>query len=1013
MAATESSKMEIDEQKIDEGLYSRQLYVLGHEAMKRMAASNVLIVGMQGLGVEIAKNLCLAGVKSVTIYDPDCVQLHDLNSQFFLRPDDVGKPRADATLARLAELNAYVPVHVLHGTEGQQITIEQIKGFQVVVLTNAPLSLQLQINAWTHANGVHFIAAETRGLFGSVFNDFGPRFTCVDPTGEQPLTGMIAEIDKGEKAIVTCLDETRHGLEDGDFVTFTEIQGMTELNGCEPMKVIVKGPYTFEIGDTSNFGSYVRGGIFTQVKMPKIIDFKPLSESLKDPEYFMTDFGKWDRPASLHAGFQALSQFVEQNGRLPKPRNAEDAAKVVALAKTLAGETEINEKVVEELSFQAQGDLAPMNAVLGGFVAQETLKAVSAKFHPMVQHMYFDSLESLPTELPTEADVAPTGSRYDGQIAVFGKNFQEKIANHRQFLVGAGAIGCEMLKNWAMMGVGVGKKGHLHVTDLDTIEKSNLNRQFLFRAKDLGHFKSEVAVAAVTEMNPDLKGHTDAYQESVGPTTESKYNSDFFASLDGVTNALDNVEARMYMDQRCVLYQKPLLESGTLGTKGNTQVVVPHLTESYGSSRDPPEKESPSCTIKNFPNMIQHTIQWAKERFEEYFVKPATNVNGYLSEPNFVENALKYSSNQKAMLDQLNKFLVSEKPLTFEECIVWARLQFENDYSTEIRQLLYSLPKDAVNDNGIPFWSPPKRAPDALDFDPKNPIHLDYIIAGVNLHAFNYGIHGSTDLDLYAKIAGGVKLPPFVPKSNVKVQLTDNDPPPAADEPDEGDLTGLIASLPAPSSMAGFRLNPVEFEKDDDTNHHIDFITAASNLRAMNYGIEPADRHNTKQIAGKIIPAIATTTALVTGLVCLELYKIIDNKKDLEKYKNGFVNLALPFFGFSDPIAAPKQKLGDSTWTLWDRFEFKNNPTLAEIVEWFKKEHKLDVNMVSQGVIMLWSPFSGKAKTQERMKMKISELVEMIGKKKLSPDTKHLVVEMLVCDEEGEDVEVPYTLVYL
>jgi ubiquitin-activating enzyme E1 len=66
----------------------------------------------------------------------------------------------------LAELNAYVPVHLLRGTEGQQITTEQIKGFQIVVLTNAPLSLQLQINEWTHANGVHFIAAETRGLFG-------------------------------------------------------------------------------------------------------------------------------------------------------------------------------------------------------------------------------------------------------------------------------------------------------------------------------------------------------------------------------------------------------------------------------------------------------------------------------------------------------------------------------------------------------------------------------------------------------------------------------------------------------------------------------------------------------------------------------------------------------------------------------------------------------------------------------------------------------------------------------
>lgn len=217
-----------------------------------------------------------------------------------------------------------------------------------------------------------------------------------------------------------------------------------------------------------------------------------------------------------------MARFVEECGELPRSRNAQDAAKLISLAKALAGETEINEKVVEELSFQARGDLAPVNAVIGGFVAQETLKAVSAKFHPMVQHLYFDSLESLPTELPTEADVAPSGTRYDGQIAVFGKKFQEKISNHRQFLVGAGAIGCEMLKNWAMMGVGVGPKGHIHVTDLDTIEKSNLNRQFLFRAKDLGHFKSEVAVQAVTEMNPDLKGHTDAHKESVGPNTESE-----------------------------------------------------------------------------------------------------------------------------------------------------------------------------------------------------------------------------------------------------------------------------------------------------------------------------------------------------------------------------------------------------------------------------------------------------------------------------------------------------------
>lgn len=214
-----------------------------------------------------------------------------------------------------------------------------------------------------------------------------------------------------------------------------------------------------------------------------------------------------------------MSQYRYQNGRLPRPRNAEDAASVVALAKKL--DVEVDEKIVTELAYQATGDLSPVVAVIGGFVAQEVLKACSAKFHPMFQHMYFDSLESLPANTPTEDECQPTGTRYDGQIAVFGKTFQQQIANHRQFLVGSGAIGCEMLKNWSMMGLGAGPNGVIHVTDLDTIEKSNLNRQFLFRSKDLGKFKAEVAAVAVSEMNPDLTDKILAKQEPVGPATES------------------------------------------------------------------------------------------------------------------------------------------------------------------------------------------------------------------------------------------------------------------------------------------------------------------------------------------------------------------------------------------------------------------------------------------------------------------------------------------------------------
>ena len=95
-----------------------------------------------------------------------------------------------------------------------------------------------------------------------------------------------------------------------------------------------------------------------------------------------------------------------------------------------------------------------------------------------------------------------------------------------------------------------------------------------------------------------------------------------------------------------------MIDSGTLGTKGNTQVVLPYKSENWGASRDPPEASIPICTLKNFPHKIEHTIQWARDFFEGTFTQGAMDVNQYLTNPDFLSNL---DAQQNTKIDTLER----------------------------------------------------------------------------------------------------------------------------------------------------------------------------------------------------------------------------------------------------------------------------------------------------------------------------------------------------------------------
>jgi hypothetical protein len=141
------------------------------------------------------------------------------------------------------------------------------------------------------------------------------------------------------------------------------------------------------------------------------------------------------------------------------------------------------------------------------------------------------------------------------------------------------------------------------------------------------------------------------------------------------------------------------------------------------------------------------------------------------------------------------------------------------------------------------------------------------------------------------------------------------------------------------------KLQVEEFEKDNDDNFHVDFIHAMTNVRATNYKLDEMDWITVKIKAGKIIPALATTTAAIAALQTIEVIRYLKESK-IEDYKWTFLNLSVPSLGISEPASAPKIKLGSSGLevTVWDRWEFKapvRDVTLLEILEHLETTYKL------------------------------------------------------------------------
>lgn len=178
-------------------------------------------------------------------------------------------------------------------------------------------------------------------------------------------------------------------------------------------------------------------------------------------------------------------------------------------------------------------------------------------------------------------------------------------------VVGAGGIGCELLKALALC-----RFRSIGVIDLDTIEVSNLNRQFLFRREHVGQPKANVACDSIRRLCPSI--HIEPFHGDV--LTDSRFDISFYKQYDLVINALDNVQARQHVNRMCLLCSKPLIDSGSTGYNGQATLIFKGRTQCYDCIEKPKQQRTYAvCTIRNTPSQPIHCIVWAKFLYNQFF----------------------------------------------------------------------------------------------------------------------------------------------------------------------------------------------------------------------------------------------------------------------------------------------------------------------------------------------------------------------------------------------------------
>lgn len=951
--------------KIDINLYSRQISTYGMDIMIKLNNIKVIIIGLRGLGVEISKNIILTGVNEISIFDDNICKISDISSNFYISEEDVNKKRRDdACIESLRDLNREI---IVNKFESLDILKNNIKNYDILVITELyDIKIITELNKICRENKKKFIYTSTLGLSGFVFDDFGENHIIMNKTGDEPISFIIKNITKEKEGKVTINleNETNSLYEFSDHVVFKNIKGMNELNNKDPMKIKIIDKETFSIGDTSNFNDYESGGIVKEALIPFKRSFLNFQESFYNPftETIICQSinMKKGKKELFHICLIAIHHFLNIHNNLPEINNKNDVIEIIKLVKLLInfGKNKdwikkiksIDENYLENIIRYCKCSISPICSFLGGIVSQEIVK-ITGKYNPINQWFYFDFFEKL-NNLDFNRNTDSLNSRYDDQISIFGKDFQEKLSNLNIFLIGAGALGCEFLKIFSLMGIATNKNKYITVTDNDKIEMSNLNRQFLFKKKDNGLDKSEVSCREAKKLNNQINFRTENVK--VGFENENIFNDNFWEEQDLIIGAVDNEKARIYIDNQCTFYNKIFLECGTSGTSASSMVIYPHKTTCYDDLEKVVSKDIPMCTLKNFPYLIEHCIEFSKVYFSEFFEKNIEDLNNCIKDFDIFYEKLEKTYKEKKevieRLEEIKKLLILFNKKNIINLIEYSLEKYYIFFNKNIADLILRIPSYALDEKGEPFWRGSKIMPHPINFDVKDNLSINFINYFIKI--MNRILKINLNINKEEIINNSSKIYKKVISKEYK-SLTEQEQINMI-ERNKSKIKQLIKE----TELKDGNFISEKFDKDNDDLFHVDFVFCSSNLRAKNYNIEECDKEKVRKIAGNIIPAIVSTTACIAGFVAIQIYSVIISN-DINLMRNIGLDLGNSWYSIGRPeevkIYESAKKINNDSnlidiplkFSIWDTICIKGPLIAKDLIDIFKKEYNVNIDYIN------------------------------------------------------------------